>query len=114
MANGLAKLTEAKNHAVWGHPRWMGHTGGFWRSTGGGSGKPLHYSCHDNPMNSTKRQKDMTPEDEPPGSEGVSYATEDERRAITNSYRKNEVTRAKHKQLSVVDVPGGKGKVQCG
>ena len=56
----------------------------------------------------------MTPEDEPPGSEGVSYATEEERRAITNSYRKNEVTRAKHKQLSVVDVPGGEGKVQCG
>ena len=31
-------------------------------STGGGNGKPLHYSCYDNPMNSMKRQKDMIPE----------------------------------------------------
>ena len=32
----------------------------------------------------------MTPEDEPPTSEGVQYATGEERRAITNSYRKNK------------------------
>ena len=29
-------------------------------STGEGSGKPLQYSCLENPMNSTKRQKDKT------------------------------------------------------
>ena len=29
-------------------------------STGEGNGKPLQYSCLENPMNSTKRQKDMT------------------------------------------------------
>ena len=34
-------------------------------STGGGDGKPFPYSCCENPMNSMKRQKDMTPEDEP-------------------------------------------------
>ena len=28
-------------------------------STGGGNGKPLQYSCLENPMNSMKRQKDM-------------------------------------------------------
>ena len=44
-------------------------------STGGGNGNPLQYSCLENPMNSMKRQKDMTPEDEPPRSEGVQYAT---------------------------------------
>ena len=33
-------------------------------STGGGNGKPLQYYCLENPMNSTKRQKDMTSEDE--------------------------------------------------
>ena len=29
-------------------------------STGEGNGKPLQYSCLENPMNSMKRQKDMT------------------------------------------------------
>ena len=29
-------------------------------STGVGNGKPLQYSCHENPMNSIKRQKDRT------------------------------------------------------
>ena len=32
-------------------------------STGGDNGKPLQYSCCENPMNSMKRKKDMTPED---------------------------------------------------
>ena len=35
-------------------------------STGGGSSKTLLYSYRENPMNSMKRQKDMTVEDEPP------------------------------------------------
>ena len=33
-------------------------------STGGGNVKPLQYSCHENLMNSMKRRKDMTLEDE--------------------------------------------------
>ena len=33
-------------------------------STGGENGNPLQYSCHENTMNSMKRQKDITPEDE--------------------------------------------------
>ena len=37
-----------------------------------------------------KRQKDITPEDEPPGLEGVQYATREEWRVITNSSSKNE------------------------
>ena len=36
------------------------------RSTGGQNGKLLQYSYRENPMNSVKRQKDMTPEDKPP------------------------------------------------
>ena len=36
-------------------------------STGNRNGNPLHYSCLKNPMDSMKRQKDMTPEDKPPG-----------------------------------------------
>ena len=36
-------------------------------STGGGHCHSLQYSCLENPTDSTKRQKDMTMEDEPPG-----------------------------------------------
>ena len=37
-------------------------------STGEGNGKPLQYSCLENPMNSMKRQKDRTLKDELPRS----------------------------------------------
>ena len=36
------------------------------RSTGEGNGKPLQYSCLENPMNRMKRQKDRTLKDELP------------------------------------------------
>ena len=35
-------------------------------STGEGNGKPLQYSCLENPMNSVKRQKNRTLKDELP------------------------------------------------
>ena len=54
-------------------------------STGGGNGKPLQCSCHENPMNSIKRQTDKILKDEPPRFEGVQYATGEEWRAVTNS-----------------------------
>ena len=44
-------------------------------STGEGDGKPLQYFCLQNPMNSMKRQKDRTLEDELPRSVGAQYAT---------------------------------------
>ena len=56
-------------------------------STGEGNGKPLQYSCLENPMNSTKRQKDRTLKDELPRSVGTQYATGDQWR---NHSRKNE------------------------
>ena len=56
-------------------------------STGEGNGKPLQYSCLENPMNTMKRQKDRTLKDELPRSVGVQYATGDQWRS--NS-RKNE------------------------
>ena len=43
--------------------------------TGEGNGKPLHYSCLENPMNSMIRQKDRTLKDELPRSVGAQYAT---------------------------------------
>ena len=57
------------------------------RSTGEGNGKPLQYSCLENPMNSMKRQKDKTMKDELPRSVGAQYSTGDRWR---NNSRKNE------------------------
>ena len=47
-------------------------------STGEGNGKPLQYSCLENSVSSTKRQKDMTLKDELPTLVGVQYATGEE------------------------------------
>ena len=66
-------------------------------STGEGNGRPLQYSCLENPMNSTKRQKDIALEDEAPRLEGVQYATGEEQRTTTNSPRKNEAAGLKQK-----------------
>ena len=57
-------------------------------STGEGNGKPLQYSCLENPMNSRKRQNDRILKEELPGSVGAQYATGDQ---WTNNSRKNEV-----------------------
>ena len=46
--------------------------------TGEGNGKPLQYSCLENPMHSMKRQKDMTLKDELPRSVDAQYATGDQ------------------------------------
>ena len=79
-------------------------------STGEGNGKPLHYSCLENPMNSMKRQKDRTQKDELPRSVGTQYATGDQWR---NNSRKNEDIEPKQKQHPVVDVTGNGSKVRC-
>ena len=64
------------------------------RSTGEGNGKPLQYSCLENPMNSMKRQKDRTLKDELPRLVGAQYATGDQWR---NNSRKNEEMEPKQK-----------------
>ena len=56
-------------------------------STGEGNGKPLQYSCLENPMNSMKRQKGKTLKDALPRLVGAQYATGDQWR---NNSRKNE------------------------
>ena len=70
------------------------------RSTGEGNGKPLQYSCLENPTNSVKRQKDRTLKDELSRSIGDQYATGDQWR---NNSRKNEKMEPKQKQHPVVD-----------
>ena len=42
-------------------------------STAEGNGKPLQYSCHDNPMNSMKRQNDRIQKEELPRSLGAIF-----------------------------------------
>ena len=76
-------------------------------STGEGNGKPLQYSCLENPMNSMKRQYDRTTKEELPWSLGVQYTTGDQRR---NNYRKNEGMEPKQKQYPAVDVTGDRSK----
>ena len=79
-------------------------------SAGKGNGKPLQYSCLENPTNSMKRQKDRTLKDELPRSVGAQYAIGDQWK---NNSRKNEETEPKQKQYPVVDVTGDRSKVRC-
>ena len=77
-------------------------------STGEGNGKPLQYSCLENPMSSMKRQNDRIPKEELPRSLGSQYATGDQWR---NNSRKNEGMEPKQKQYPAVDVTGDRSKI---
>ena len=77
-------------------------------STGEGNGKPLQYSCLENPMNSMKRQNDRILKEELPRSIGAQYATGDQWR---NNSRKNEEAEPKQKQHPVVNMTGDGSKV---
>ena len=78
-------------------------------STGEGNGKPLQYSCLENPMNNMKRQNDRTLKDELPRSVGAQYVTGDQWR---NNSRKNEGMEPKQKQYPVLIVNGNGSEVQ--
>ena len=67
-------------------------------STGERNGKPLQYSCFENPMNSIKRQKDVILKDEFPRSVGAQNATGDQWR---NNSRKSEGMEPKQKQYEM-------------
>ena len=75
-----------------------------------GTGKPLQYSCLENPMKSMKSQNDRTLKDELPRSVGAQYATGDQWR---NNSRKNEEMEPKQKQHPLVDVTGDGSMVRC-
>ena len=77
-------------------------------STGEGNGKPLQYSCLENPMNSMKRQNDRILKGGLPRSVGAQYATGDHCR---NNSRKNEGMEPKQKQYPAVDMSGDRSKV---
>ena len=82
-------------------------SGRMW-STGEGNGKPLQYSCLENPINSIKRQNDRILKEKLPRSVGAQYATGDQWR---NNSRKNEGMEPKQKQYPFVDVTGNRSKV---
>ena len=90
------RVTEERSDRIW--------------STGEGNGKPLQYSCLENPMNSMKRQNDRILKEELPSSVGAQYATGDQWR---NNSRMNEEMEPKQKQYPVLDVTGDGSKVQC-
>ena len=76
--------------------------------TGEGNGKPLQYSCLENPMNSMKRQNDRILKGELPRSVDARYATGDQ---WINNSRKNEGMEPKQKQYPVADVTGDRSNV---
>ena len=78
-------------------------------STGEGNGKPLQYSCLENPRNSMKRKNDRILKEELPRSVGAQYATGHQWRY--NS-RKNEGMEPKQKQYPVVDMTGDRSNVR--
>ena len=78
-------------------------------STGEGNGKPLQYSCLENPMNSMKRQNDRILKVELPRSVSAQCASRDQWK---NNSRKNERMEPKQKQYPAVDVTGDRSNVQ--
>ena len=73
-------------------------------STGEGNGKPLQYSCLENPVNSMQRQNDRILKEELPRSLSAQYATGDQW---------NEGMEPKQKQHPVVDGTGDRSKIRC-
>ena len=84
------------SHAVWGHQDgWvMVERSDRMSSTGEGNGKPLQFSCLENPVNSMKRQNDRILKGELPRLVGAQYATGNQWR---NNSRKNEGMEPKQK-----------------
>ena len=67
-------------------------------STGEGNGKPLQYSCLENPKKIMEMQKDMTLKGELPRSVDAQYATGQQ---CKNNSRKNEETEPKQQQYQL-------------
>ena len=78
-------------------------------STGEGNGKPLQYSCLENPMNNMKTQRDRILKEELPRLVRAQYAIGDQSR---NNSRKIEETEPKQRQHPVVDMTGDGSKVR--
>ena len=73
-----------------------------------GNGKPLQYSCFENPTNVMKRQNDRTLKEELPRVVGAQYATGDQWR---NNSRKNKGKEQQQNQYPAVDMTGDRSKL---
>ena len=102
--------TDRKRGGEWNDRLVMVESSDKTWSTREGNGKPLQYSCLENPINSMKRQKDRTLKDELPRLVDAQYATGDQWR---NNSGKNEEMEPKQKQHPDVDVTGDRSKVWC-
>ena len=93
------------------HDRWVmvERSDRMW-SIGEGNGKPLQYSCLENPMNSIIREKQKTVKDELPRLVGAQYTTRDQ---WTHNSRENEGLEPKQRQHPVVDRTGDRRKIRC-
>ena len=69
-------------------------------SAGEGNGKPLQYSCLENPMDSMKGQNDRILEEKLPRSVGAQYATGDQWK---NNFRKTEPKQKQHPFVDMID-----------
>ena len=67
-------------------------------STGEGNGKPIQYSCLENPMNSMKKQNERIPKEKLPRSVGAQHITGYQWR---NNSGKNERMEPKQKQYQL-------------
>ena len=117
LANLITWTTALSNsmklsHAVWGHPRWLGHGGEVWQNV-------VHWRREWQttsiflpwePHEHMKRQNDKILKEELPRSLGAQYAIGKEWR---NKSRKNEEREPKQKQCPVVDASGSESKVRC-
>ena len=83
------------------------------RPAGGGNGNPSGTLTWRTSQTVRKGRKIWHQKTSSHRSEVVRYATGKERRAITNSSRKNEVTGPKQEWCSALDVSGGESKVWC-
>ena len=103
MANGILDHTALSNSMKLRHAHGATQDGKvmversdrMW-STGEGNGKPLQYSCLENPMNSMKSQNDRIMKEVLPRSVGAQYTIGDQWR---NNSRKNEGFGAKAKTI---------------
>ena len=83
------------------------------RSTGGRNGKPLQNYCSENPMNSMKRQIDLTLEDQPSTGQKVSNMLLGKSRGQLLMAPERMKWLGQAGNVTLMDLSGGKSKVQC-
>ena len=117
LVNLITQTTALSNsmklsHAMWGHPRRVGHGGEVWQNV-------VHWRREWQttsvflpwePHEQYERQNDRILKEELPRSVDPQYATGDQWR---NNSGKNEGMEPKQKQYPVVDVTGDRSKLQC-